>query len=136
MATKKISELTNVASVQDTDLLIVETSEGTRAVKKSDLLADLNTKQTKIKTGSVTFTSSGWGYDPNQDWYWQIPSMSGVSANDKIDLQPDATVIKQMLNDGVTAMYVVNSNGTPVGYTLGSQLTTDVTVQFTLTEVE
>ena len=41
MATKKISELTNVTSVQDTDLLLVETSEGTRSIKKSDLISDI-----------------------------------------------------------------------------------------------
>lgn len=38
MATKKITELTNVTSVQDSDLLIVETSEGTRSVSRSGLL--------------------------------------------------------------------------------------------------
>ena len=41
MATKKISELTKVTSIQDTDLLIVETSNGTRAIKKSDLVSDI-----------------------------------------------------------------------------------------------
>lgn len=44
MATKKITELTNVTSVQDTDLMIVETSEGTRSIKKSDLVSDVITK--------------------------------------------------------------------------------------------
>lgn len=38
MATRKITDLTNVTSVKDTDLLLVETSEGTRSVSKSGLL--------------------------------------------------------------------------------------------------
>ena len=38
MATKKITDLTNVTSVQDSDLLIVETSDGTRSVNRSGLL--------------------------------------------------------------------------------------------------
>jgi hypothetical protein len=38
MASKGITELTNVASVKDTDLLVVETSEGTRSVSRSGLL--------------------------------------------------------------------------------------------------
>ena len=38
MATKRITDLTNVTSVQDTDLLVVETSEGTRSVSRNDLL--------------------------------------------------------------------------------------------------
>lgn len=41
MSTKKIAELTNVSSVQDTDLLIVETSNGTRSIKKGDLVSDI-----------------------------------------------------------------------------------------------
>ena len=44
MATRKITDLTNVTSVQDTDLLIVETSNGTRSVKKSDLVSDVVAK--------------------------------------------------------------------------------------------
>lgn len=39
MATKKITDLTNVTSVQDADLLIVETSEGTRSISKGNLLS-------------------------------------------------------------------------------------------------
>lgn len=40
MATKKISELSTASSVQDTDLLIVESSEGTRAIAKSTIISD------------------------------------------------------------------------------------------------
>lgn len=40
MATKKISELTNVTSVKDTDLLLIETSEGTRSVNKGNIIPD------------------------------------------------------------------------------------------------
>lgn len=39
MATKKITELTNVTSVQDTDLLLVETSEGTRSINKGNIIS-------------------------------------------------------------------------------------------------
>ena len=157
MATKKITDLTQISSAVDSDLLIIETSNGTKAINKENLIpkalsaftadsthrlvtdtekSTWNAKQSKIRKGSIAFTASGWGYDTNKDWYWQNLSISSLTANDKIDLQPDATVIKQMLNDGATAMYVVNSNGIPVGYTLGAKLTADVTVQYTLTEVE
>lgn len=39
MATKKITDLTNVTSVQDTDLLLVETSAGTRSISKGNLVS-------------------------------------------------------------------------------------------------
>ena len=38
MATKRITDLTNVTSVKDTDLFIVETSEGTRSIDKKNLI--------------------------------------------------------------------------------------------------
>jgi len=41
MATKKILDLKNVTSVKDTDLLLVETSEGTRSVNKEGLFSDI-----------------------------------------------------------------------------------------------
>lgn len=38
MALRKITDLINVASVKDTDLLIVETDNGTRSIKKNNLI--------------------------------------------------------------------------------------------------
>lgn len=138
MATKKISELTAVTSVNDADLLIVETSSGTRAVNKSNLLADVVTNiktEMKVKTASVTLVASSWGYDPTNDWYWEYITVPNVTVKSKVDLQPDAVALKQMMNDGVTALYTYNSNGTMLAYTLGGKLTANLTVQATITEV-
>jgi lysophospholipase L1-like esterase len=44
LATRRITDLKNVTSVKDTDLLIVETSEGTKSTSKSSLLNDLSNK--------------------------------------------------------------------------------------------
>lgn len=41
MATKKITDLTRVTSANNTDLLIVETSEGTRSISKSNLASSI-----------------------------------------------------------------------------------------------
>lgn len=40
MATKRITDLTNVTSAQNTDLLVMETSSGTRAITKNNLLSN------------------------------------------------------------------------------------------------
>lgn len=53
MATKKISELTTVTSVQDTDLLIVETSNGTRVANIGDVLSNVDIGVTDIGAVSV-----------------------------------------------------------------------------------
>lgn len=74
MATKKISELTSVNSVQDSDLLIIETSEGTRAVAKSGLLSDIkNTFMTK-----VYLAPSAWDADTKT----QTVSVEGILADE------------------------------------------------------
>ena len=38
MATKKITDLTKITAAQDTDLLLVETSSGTRAINKGNII--------------------------------------------------------------------------------------------------
>ena len=127
MATKKISELTTVNSVQDTDLLIVETSAGTRAVKKSNLISGL-----KVKTGSITLSTS-WGGSGTT--YTQNVTISGGTAKSKVDLQPNDTVLNQLIKDGVSALYISNNNGTFTAYAIGAKPTANLTIQITITEV-
>lgn len=86
----------------------------------------------KPTTASVTLTSAGWtGSDP----YTQTASIDGATAQSKVDLQPDETVLAQMLDDGVSALFCKNDNGTLTVYALGAAPSADMTVQVTLTEV-
>lgn len=65
MATRKITELTNVTSVQDSDLLVVETSEGTRSVSKKELVSDINKysyHDINLQNVAVTTASSNGAY--------------------------------------------------------------------------
>ena len=102
-----------------------------KAVKSAYDLA--NGRQQKIASGSVTLTTTWSGNDP----YTQTVTISGatVTANTKVDLQPDATALQQMLDDGTTALYIVNNNGTLTAYALSAAPTAALTIQVTLTEV-
>ena len=154
MATKKISELTNVTSVQDTDLLLIETSDGTRSINKGNIipnaLADLsgdathrlvtdtekaawNAKQSNIKTASITLATGSW--NGSGTTYTQTVAVSGATTNSKIDLQPNSTVLNQLINDGVSALYVENNSGVFTAYAIGATPTTNLTIQVTITEV-
>ena len=65
MASKRITELTNVTSVQDTDLLVVETSEGTRSVSKEELFSNINRfnyHDITLQNVAVTTQSSNGAY--------------------------------------------------------------------------
>ena len=138
MATKKITELTKVTSVQDSDLLIVETSEGTRSINKGSIItstekSNWNAKQTKIVTGSITLSTGSWSGSGTT--YTHTVAISGGTANSKIDLQPNSTVISQLLTDGVSAIYIENNSGTFKAYAIGAKPTANLTIQFTRTEV-
>lgn len=89
---------------------------------------------TKPKTGSVTLTTANWtGNGP----FTQTVTVTGatVTANSKVDIQPNASVIQQMMDDGVSVLFIENNAGILTAYAVGAALTVDVTVQATVTEV-
>ena len=85
------------------------------------------------KKANLTFSSGGWtGSDP----YTQTISITGLTptANTKVDIQPDATALSQLMADGVSAIYIVNNNGTLTLYAIGAATTANITVQVTYYE--
>lgn len=96
-------------------------------IKPSDIGA-----QAEIKLATATLIANSWV--ERDSYFMQIVSVE-VNENDKIDVQPDNTVINQMLNDGVVAIYFENENGVVTAYSVGAKPTADLTVQVTLSEV-
>ena len=84
-----------------------------------------------VVVGTLTLTTTWQGSGP----YTQTVSITGGTANSKIDLQPNSTVLTQMTTDGVTAMYVENNNGTFTVYTLGAAPSAALSIQYTRMEV-
>lgn len=92
-----------------------------------------NSKATKPDIGTISLTATWAGSGP----YTQTVTVSGatVTANSKVDLQPNATAITQMIEDGVQALYIANNNGTLTAYAVGAETSTAMTIQCTVTEV-
>lgn len=76
---------------------------------------------------------------PSANWvgsispYEQVVSISNITANSKIDLQPSATQLTQ-LQDNETSLVAVNDAGTVTIYAIGEKPTIDYTIQATITE--
>lgn len=94
--------------------------------------ATWNGKASKPKTATVTL---GTSWTASGDNWVQTVSISGVTASTKVDVQPDATAIAQMVSDSVTALYFANNNGTIQAVAVGGNPTASMSVQVTLTEV-
>lgn len=92
-----------------------------------------NNKANKIQKKSITLSTTWSGDDP----YTQVVTISGytVTANSKIDLQPDAATVNQLITDGVKALYIENNNSTLTAYAIGAAPTAAMTIQCTVAEV-
>lgn len=86
-----------------------------------------------VNTLSSVMLSATWnGSGP----YTQTVQVLGAGANSRIDLQPDATVIQQMLDDNVSALYIENNNGVFTAYAVGEKPTVALTIQVSITEMQ
>lgn len=83
--------------------------------------------------GTISMSASWSGSNP----YTQTVTVSGatVTANSKVDLQPDASTLAQLINDGVSALFIVNNNGTLTAYAVGAAPSSALTLQCVVTEV-
>lgn len=88
-------------------------------------------KQNKITAATVTISATWAGAGP----YTQTVSVTGATSNSKIDLQPTAAQIQQLIDDGVSALYIENNAGTLTAYAVGAPTSVSLTIQCTLTEV-
>ena len=109
-------QLYPVTKIEDVDGL------GTALQKKADI-----TKKTTVTL------STNWSGSSSP--YTQTVTISGTTANSKVDLQPDATAIAQMADDGTVALFIANDNGTLTANAVGEKPTVALTIQATITEV-
>lgn len=91
-----------------------------------------NTSPTMSLT-QITLTATAWVGEGEH--FTQPVNVAGVKANEKIDPQPDKDVLMQLMNDGVSALYIANNGGVLTAYSLGAAPTVDLIFQVTRTGV-
>jgi len=84
-------------------------------------------------TDTITTTTTWSGSDP----YTQTVTLANYTAtsNTKVDIQPTAAQIAQLITDEVTSLLISNTSGTLTMYATGAAPTTAMTLQVTCTEV-
>lgn len=87
----------------------------------------------KVKKTGVTLTAAGWAGTASP--YTQTVTISGITANSKVDIQMDATSLGVLIDSGTSAIWMENNNGTITAKCIGDKPNADMTVQVTITEV-
>ena len=88
--------------------------------------------QSSIVPGSLSLTES---WEDHETYFTQALTFASMPANGKVDLQPDYATINQLIDDGVTSLYVENTDGVLTAYATGAAPTAALTIQCTITEV-
>ena len=81
---------------------------------------------------SLSLPTASWtGSDP----YTQTITISGSTANTKVDIQPSEEVYDQLVADNVGYLAIKNVNGTLTAVAKGGKPSVDLTVQVTYNSV-
>lgn len=112
--------------------LLQKKADSSSVYTKTESDSLLQKKADTTKKASVVLSTNWTG---SASPYTQSVTISGATANSKVDLQPDASVIAQMVNDGTVALYIANDNGTLTAYAVGEKPTVALTIQATIMEV-
>ena len=79
----------------------------------------------------INFSTSWQGSDP----YTQEVTVKNATENSRVDLHPDASMLAQLAEDKVSALYVENRNGTFTANATGGPPSTSMRMLATVTEV-
>ena len=91
----------------------------------------------EIKSGVtyITLYASDWVIDESMDGsYIQNINIGGITADSKIDLQPNATIFNQLIDDVVAVLLAENDNGVAIARTIDGKPTVDIVIQATVTD--
>ena len=107
---------------------------GSPAINASELQAMSNTiAKSQTFVDSITISTTWIGSGP---YHQTVTLNSGhaVASTQKVDLQPTAAQLQQLMEDGAQ-LTIYNDSGTLIAYAVGNQTTTSMTVQCSIADL-
>ena len=101
-----------------------------KPVKSGGVYAAMRNIQTKVAKATVVLGTAWIGNGP----YKQTVTVEGATIYSKIDIQPDAAVLRRLLAEGVKALWIENDDGVLTARAIGAAPSTELTLQCTLQE--
>lgn len=83
--------------------------------------------KTTMSTFQLTLYADKWVESPDKTYYMQAVDYA-VGANSKVDMQPTATQVIELINNGIS-MFVSNDSGVLTAYAIGGTPSDDMTIQ-------
>lgn len=100
--------------------------------KKGDYTPEMVGAAPEIKTATVTLQAASWTGSTSP--YSQTVEIDGTTANSRIDINPDATVMNGAMEGGYGLVFG-NDAGTITAYAVGDKPKAAITAQVSITEV-
>jgi hypothetical protein len=121
------------STINSTSTTEAATASAVRAAYSKAVSAEEQAVFATVYKDTIVFSLSWSGSDP----YTQIVDLTDNAAttHTKVDLQPTAAQLAQLIADGVTAITIENNAGTLTAYALGATPSTAMTIACTVTEV-
>ena len=108
--------------------------DGTFHIDYADADGNLQRKQIiASKSATITLPVSSWVGDTEP--YSQAVTLSDVTVNSKIDIQPNIIQLSDLLANGI-ALQAINEDGVVTVYAIGGKPTIDYDIQVFITETE
>lgn len=123
---------TSTPSVDVQDVLDALSANGSVTLAK---LAQEVKKAYTTYRASLTIPYASWTGSGPYSQTITIPD-AVITSDTKVDIQPSAAVINQLISDGVTGMFFYNNSGTLTVYAVGASPTADLSVQVTYYETQ
>lgn len=123
-AMKKINNL-GIGTVDDAPI-----QNSVHPAKSGGIYDALQQEANQIDRVTVTL-QTGWS---SSEPFTKSFSITGVTANTKIDIIADSTLFNAMIQQSIRALWIQNNNGSLTAYALGSKPTSVLTFDCELTE--